>query len=103
MIVCVPTALITVDEAVQVAVSGLPLSPPVPIDVPPSWNVTVPVGVPDPVVTVAVNVTLWPNTDEFGDELTVVEVAGAPTTRSISLSDVREIVTVAAELYRWSE
>ena len=39
-----------------------------------SRNVTVPVGVfePELAVTVAVNVTAWPNTDGFTDEVTVV-------------------------------
>ena len=41
----------------------------------PSRNVTVPVGVPEPDVTVAVKVTGWPNTDGFGDDPTPVAVA----------------------------
>ena len=43
----------------------------------PSRNVTVPVGVPVPgetALTVAVNITDWPNTDGFTDEVTVVEL-----------------------------
>ena len=42
----------------------------------PSLNVTVPVGVTDPdvCVTVAVNVTDWPNTDGLSDEINVVVV-----------------------------
>ena len=50
----------------------------VPKVVVPSLNVTVPVGVPDPgalAVTVAVNVTVWPNTDGLTDDTTVVAVA----------------------------
>src|SRR5215831_9786716 len=46
-----------------------------PIEEPPSLNVTVPVGVPAPgatALTVAVNVTVWPNTDGLADEVTVV-------------------------------
>jgi hypothetical protein len=39
-------------------------------------NVTVPVGVPPlPDVTVAVNVTGWLNTDGFGEDVAVVDVA----------------------------
>jgi hypothetical protein len=42
-------------------------------------NCTVPVGVPLPEVTVAVNVTDWPNTDGFTDEATAVAVLPALT------------------------
>src|SRR6266567_1500069 len=41
------------------------------------WNCTVPVRVPTPgdtALTVAVNVTAWPNTDGFTEEPTVVVV-----------------------------
>ena len=42
----------------------------------PSEKVTVPLIVPDVAeVTFAVNCTLWPNNDGFGDEATVVVVA----------------------------
>lgn len=53
-----------------------PLSVPVPSVVAPSLNVTVPVGVdvPDPGVTVAVNVTLWPKTAGFFEETSAVVV-----------------------------
>ena len=47
----------------------------VPMETPPSSNVTMPVGVPTPgdvALTVAVNVTLWPKTDGFDALLTVV-------------------------------
>jgi hypothetical protein len=42
------------------------------------WNCTVPVGVPAPggtAATVAVNVTDWPNTEGFADELTTAELS----------------------------
>src|SRR5206468_2428738 len=45
---------------------------PVPMVVPPSLNVTVPVGVPAPgavALTTAVKVTVWPNTEGFASEL----------------------------------
>src|ERR1700730_11598511 len=45
---------------------------------PPSWKVTVPVGVPAPggfAVTVAVNVTTWPATEGLTEELSAVVVA----------------------------
>src|SRR5260370_1296918 len=51
------------------------LSVPVPIGLPPSRNVTVPVAVPDPGATgdtVAVNVTDWPKTEGFAEEATAV-------------------------------
>ncbi len=56
-------------DVVNVAV--LPDSVPDPIFVASSKNVTVPVGVPDAVVTVAVKVTLWPNVEGFKDEVIV--------------------------------
>jgi hypothetical protein len=56
----------------------IPLAPtlPVPTAVPPSLNVTVPVGVPDPLATatVAVNVTACPGVLGFGDAVNVVVV-----------------------------
>ena len=57
---------------------GLPVPRvPVPIWVPPSRNVTVPVGIPVPGAageTIAVKVTGWPKTDGFADEVTAVVV-----------------------------
>src|SRR5437762_1842901 len=47
----------------------------VPSGVPPSVKVTVPVGVPAPPLTVAVNVTAWPDSDGFSDEARAVDVA----------------------------
>ena len=69
-------------EVVNVAMP--PLSVPVPMGLPPSRNVTVPVGVPAPgatAETVAVNVTDWPNTDGFTDEITAVVVSAFTTVR----------------------
>ncbi len=50
----------------------------------PSVNVTVPVGAvpvlgPVVIVTVAVNVTAWPNTDGFTEEVSAVAVAALLT------------------------
>ena len=45
---------------------------------PPSWKVTVPVGVPEPgglAVTVAVKVTICPATEGLAEELSAVVVA----------------------------
>jgi hypothetical protein len=55
---------------------------PVPSVVVPSRKVTVPDGVPAPgavTVIVAVNVTLWPKTDGFCDDASVVVVLALPT------------------------
>ena len=49
----------------------------------PSVKVTVPLGVPAPgatAATVAMKVTVWPNTDGLGDELTVVLLEALFTT-----------------------
>ena len=75
-------------EVVNVAIP--PLSAPVPIGLPPSRNVTVPVGVPAPGATgetVAVNVTDWPNTDGLTEEVTVVLVSALLTTCGLPVSD----------------
>ena len=45
----------------------------------PSLNKTLPVGVPEAAVTVAVNVTICPKSDGFADDATVVVVAAAVT------------------------
>ena len=45
----------------------------------PSWNVTMPVGVADPPVTVAVNEADCPMAEGLGDEVSVVVVAKAWT------------------------
>jgi len=75
-------------EVVNVAMP--PLSVPVPMGLPPSKNVTVPVGVPDPGATgetVAVNVTGCPAVDGFSDEVTVVVVFVLLTTCGLPVSD----------------
>ena len=67
-----------------------PLKVPVPIGLPPSRKVTVPVGVPAPGATadtVAVNVTDWPKTEGFADEVTVVEVLALLTTCGLPVND----------------
>ena len=63
------------DSVEIVKVATPPESVRVPMLVVPSMKVTVPVGVPDPEVTVAVNVTDWLYTEPLGkEELTVVLV-----------------------------
>lgn len=64
-------------EVVKVAI---PLARiPLPIDVLPSLNVTLPVGVPAPEATVAVNVTVCPKIDGLGSDVRAVVVLEALT------------------------
>ena len=57
-------------------------SVPVPSIVAPSLKVTVPVGVPEADVTVAVNVTGWPESDGFTEvPICVVVAAGQAPSR----------------------
>ncbi len=73
---CVPTlSAVPTDVATPLPfrVTAVPRFPPS------TLNCTVPVGVPPPLVTVAVNVTLCPNTDGFTDALTAVVVVAAFT------------------------
>ena len=68
---CAPTPRL---DVVKVACK-LPFSVPLPIVVPASMKVTLPVGMPDFAgVTVAVKVTDWPNEDGFSEEASAVEV-----------------------------
>src|ERR1700752_419363 len=87
-------------EVVNVAIP--PLSVPVPMGLPPSRNVTVPVGVPLPGATgetVAVKVTDWPNTDGFVDEVTVVLVSAFTTVRgAVEVLPAPAVVSLAATL-----
>jgi hypothetical protein len=62
-------------------------SVPVPMAAAPSKKVTVPVGVPEPLLTVAVNVTGFPNTAGFCDVATDMVVA-IPLTSWLSTVDV---------------
>ena len=62
-------------------------SVPVPMAAAPSKKVTVPLGVPEPLLTVAVNVTGFPNTAGFCDEATDMLVA-IPLTTWLSTLDV---------------
>ena len=79
-----------VARAVVANVAMPPLNVPVPIGLPPSRNVTDPVGVPVPgatAVTVAVNVTDWPKTEGFSDEVTAVAVLALLTTCGFPVSE----------------
>ncbi len=60
---------------------------PVPMAAAPSKNVTVPVGVPDALLTVAVKVTACPNTDGLSEEITLVLVE-IPFTVCVSAAEV---------------
>jgi hypothetical protein len=61
-------------RVLMVKVAMPPLRVPVPRVVLPSEKVTVPVGVPPALVTTAVKVTDWPNTEGLAEEVTVVVV-----------------------------
>jgi hypothetical protein len=59
---------------------ALPFSAALPMLTPPSFKVTVPVGVPEmALMTVAVNVTDWPKVEGLSDEVTVVVVCAGLT------------------------
>ncbi len=79
------------DEVVKMVVPEP--SVPVPRVVVPSLKVTVPVGVPPELVTVAVNVTDWPKTDGFALDVRAVVVL----TVEVVLTDV-VVLTVGEEL-----
>jgi hypothetical protein len=59
------------------------LKVPLPIVAAPSLSVTVPVGVPEVAVTVAVNVTDCPVAEGFTDEITVVVVGVSTVTVTV--------------------
>ena len=76
------------DDVVNVATP--PLRVPVPMELPPSRNVIVPVGVPVAGATgeiVAVKVTDWPKTDGFTDEVTTIVVSALVTTCGLPVSE----------------
>ena len=84
LIECAPLVKV---EMVNVA-DALEFREPVPKVVLPSLNVTVPVGVPDVAgLTLAVNVTLWPNVEGLIEEVSVV-VEPALFTVCVSTGDV---------------
>ena len=77
-------------SAEEVNVASPPLNVPVPMGLPPSRNVTVPVAVPTPgatAETVAVKVTDCPNADGFTDEVTAVKELLLFTTCGLLVSD----------------
>ena len=77
-------------RAVVVKVATPPTNVPLPIGLPPSRNVTDPVGVPvagATAVTVAVKVTAWPRMEGFTDEVTAVEVLPLLTTCGFPVID----------------
>lgn len=67
--------MIECDPAVKVEVENVAwpaLNVPEPIPAAPSKNVTLPVGAPEALETVAVKVTVWPAVAGFSDEVTDV-------------------------------
>ena len=79
----VPTASA---DVVNVACPKASMATGAPRSVPPSVNVTVPVVAGPPfagplvMVTVAVNVTVWPKVEGFGDDVSVVALSAFATT-----------------------
>ena len=91
MIVCVPT-----DRVVSTAVAvPVLLSATVAIVVEPSVNITLPVGLPEKLVILAVKVTLWPRDEALSDDVSVAEVCPASTA-----SPVKEITCAALLTFR---
>jgi hypothetical protein len=86
-------------ESVEVVKVALPVAPSVPVPrfVPPSLNVTVPVGVPVPLVcaTVAVKVTEFPYVEEPGLAESVVVVGVRLCPQPLNLKDPMKV----AQLY----
>ena len=76
MIEFVPTDRLDVEKDAR----PLPFSGMVARLVGPSLKVTLPVGVPPPEVTVAVNVTVCPDFEGFKDEVTTVALAACGLT-----------------------
>src|SRR5437868_15219895 len=76
------------DEVSNCAVNTPPLLANVtglPRFTPPSWNCTVPLGVPPETATVAVKLTLWPKNDGFSDDASEVVVAALFTLNPAAL------------------
>jgi hypothetical protein len=94
VIVWLPTASV---EVVKVALP--PANVRLAIVTPPSRKVTVPVAVPAPgatALTVAVNVTSWPNTVGFTEEVTVVVLESLLTVWVMG-ADVLELKLLSPE------
>jgi hypothetical protein len=70
------------------AATPLELSVDEPSVVLPSRNFTVPVGVPDDAVTVALKVTVWLRIEGFGDEVSEVDVGIRLLTVWVSAEEV---------------
>src|SRR5579872_1342995 len=87
-------------EVVKVAMP--PIMVPLPTGLPPSRNVTVPVGVPAPGATgdtVAVKVVDWPNAEGLVDEATVVVVSALLTVRlAVAVLPVPAVVSLTVTL-----
>src|SRR5437870_4253674 len=77
VMLCVASVKSLVSQVARVPLNGVPASQV--IGVAPSKKVTVPVGVPEAELTVAVNVTVTPGADGFCDEPSTVVVAVWPT------------------------
>jgi len=83
--VCAPTDRLDIESVA----TPLALTADDPRFVAPSKNVTVPVGVPDELVTRAVNTIVCPNVDGFADDVSPVVVPiNAPFTVCVRTEDV---------------
>jgi hypothetical protein len=93
-------------ESVEVVKVALPFrsSVPVPRFVPPSLNVTVPVGMPDPVVeatTFAVKVTKFPYVEEPGLAESVVVVGTRLCPQPMNLKEPMKVAQLNEPLLGW--
>jgi hypothetical protein len=92
-------------ESVEVVKVALPVAPSVPVPrfVPPSLNVTVPVGVPVPLVcaTVAVKVTEFPYVEEPGLAESVVVVGVRLCPQPLNLKEPMKVAQLKVPLLGW--
>lgn len=98
---CEPSAS---DETDSVAMPD-PLSVAPPSDVEPSKKVTVPLGVPEPELTVAKSETLWPSLAEPDGEDVNTVVVGIKSTTCVSVDEVEPVKLALPEYtaLRWRD
>src|ERR1700687_5638017 len=94
---CAPTDNVEITHVVAPATSGRLTQPT--MFTPPSWNVTVPVGVGPTPVTAAVKVTDWPKTDGLADDVSVV-VEGASALADVVSRTRLTMLTATAKKIR---
>ena len=94
---CAPTDNVEITHVVAPATSGRLTQ--AAMFTPPSWNVTVPVGVGPTPVTTAVRVTDWPKTDGFTEDVNVV-VEGASALADVVSRTRLAMLTATAKKIR---